>query len=413
METLLTDRILADNITTLSGDIGITGDNGDNSYHVIYSAGLSSATVLDGFTITLGQADGAGLHSEGAGIYNNSSNITIENCRFHLNSADREGGGMLNTNNSSPIINNCVFSENRTENDDGGGMMNRSTSSPSVTNCIFTLNYSYLDGGGMYNQNSSNPTITNCIFDSNSAENNAGAMYNFDNSSPTINDCTFSGNIAPNEGGGMVNSTYSSPSLTNCTFSGNESVNFEGGGLFNKNYSNAVMVNCTFSGNKAADNGGGLFIDHDCIVTIANCTFINNTADYDNNGTGFGGGICNGISSNSTISISNTIVVDNISGASANDDIYNETGGMVNSSYNIVGFFTGYTAGTGDITGDQPSLNLGPLQNNGGATETHALLTGSIAIDAGDPAFTSPLDFDQRGDGFPPAQQLPGGYRGL
>jgi hypothetical protein len=43
---------------------------------------------------------------------------------------------------------------------------------------------------------------------------------------------------------------------------------------------------------------------------------------------------------------------------------------------------------------------LGPLQNNGGPTQTHALLPGSPAIDAGDPNFTPPPDYDQRGPGF-------------
>ena len=52
-------------------------------------------------------------------------------------------------------------------------------------------------------------------------------------------------------------------------------------------------------------------------------------------------------------------------------------------------------AGSGNITGDDPQL--GPLAENGGPTTTHALLAGSPAIDAGNPAFTPPPDFDQRG----------------
>jgi len=52
-------------------------------------------------------------------------------------------------------------------------------------------------------------------------------------------------------------------------------------------------------------------------------------------------------------------------------------------------------------TGDQINTDpmLGPLQDNGGPTFTHALLPGSPAIDAGDPSFTPPPDFDQRGPG--------------
>src|SRR5262249_56283595 len=54
-------------------------------------------------------------------------------------------------------------------------------------------------------------------------------------------------------------------------------------------------------------------------------------------------------------------------------------------------------------TGDQINTDpmLGPLQDNGGPTFTHALLPGSPAIDTGDPSFTPPPDFDQRGPGYP------------
>src|SRR5207247_6231808 len=56
-----------------------------------------------------------------------------------------------------------------------------------------------------------------------------------------------------------------------------------------------------------------------------------------------------------------------------------------------------------NATGDQNNIDpmLGPLQNNGGPTFTHALLTGSPAINAGNPAFTPPPVYDQRGPGFP------------
>jgi hypothetical protein len=58
----------------------------------------------------------------------------------------------------------------------------------------------------------------------------------------------------------------------------------------------------------------------------------------------------------------------------------------------------GVLTGTGDLINTDPML--GPLQNNGGPTFTHALLPGSPAIDAGDPSFAPPPNFDQRGPGF-------------
>jgi hypothetical protein len=60
--------------------------------------------------------------------------------------------------------------------------------------------------------------------------------------------------------------------------------------------------------------------------------------------------------------------------------------------------------GAGILTGPGDQINtdpmLGPLQDNGGPTFTHALLPGSPAIDAGDPSFAPPPSFDQRGPGF-------------
>src|SRR5206468_7597889 len=64
---------------------------------------------------------------------------------------------------------------------------------------------------------------------------------------------------------------------------------------------------------------------------------------------------------------------------------------------------SGFLTATGDQINTDPML--GPLQDNGGPTFTHALLSGSPAIDSGDPnfdpyAFNPPLLYDQRGDGF-------------
>src|SRR5206468_543482 len=80
---------------------------------------------------------------------------------------------------------------------------------------------------------------------------------------------------------------------------------------------------------------------------------------------------------------------------------------------NIVNLFVvtsrGYNVSNDDAgrslnsPGDQVNTDplLGPLQDNGGPTFTHALLPGSPAVDAGNPNFTPPPDYDQRGPGFP------------
>ncbi|HMP23894.1 MAG TPA: right-handed parallel beta-helix repeat-containing protein, partial [Saprospiraceae bacterium] len=176
-------RDIAANPTILSGDfndddvisgsgstLSITG-NGENAYHVVLSVNDTATTVLDGFTISGGNANGL-------------STITVEGQTIFRN----QGGGMFNSN-SSPTITNTTFTGNSAN--QGGGMYN-SNSSPTITNTTFTGN-SANQGGGMYNSNSS-PTITNTTFTGNSA-NQGGGMYN-SNSSPTITNTTFTGNSA-------------------------------------------------------------------------------------------------------------------------------------------------------------------------------------------------------------------------
>jgi hypothetical protein len=177
------------------------GVSTDNSYHVIFnnSNGLNATAVLDGFTITGGNADGGFPNDNGGGMWNNGSSPTVTNCSFSGNYAANGGGGMSNNNNSS--------------------------SSPTVTNCSFFGNSVVLFGGGMVN-NSSSPTLTNCSFSGNSADGiggGGGGMWNQLSSSPTLINCSFSGNSAINGGGGGMYNSSSSPTLANCILWGNSS----------------------------------------------------------------------------------------------------------------------------------------------------------------------------------------------
>ena len=181
--------------TVLSGDLlGNDGpdfaNNGENSYQVVTGSQTDATTVLDGFTITAGNANEnyPSLYAYGGGIINYIGNPTVTDCTFSNNSAEWGGGGMCNYH-SSPTLTNCSFSGNRAK-----------------------------IGGGMYNENNSNPTLTNCMFSDNSAH-WAGGMYNF-RSDPNLVNCTFNDNVAGDEGGGMKNGA-SSPTLTNCTFRNN------------------------------------------------------------------------------------------------------------------------------------------------------------------------------------------------
>jgi hypothetical protein len=180
--------------TILSGDLnGDDGpdfvNNGENSYHVVTGRGTNDMTILDGFTITGGNANGSSPDNYGGGMYNEDSNSTIARCTFRNNAA---------------II-----------------------------------------GGGMYNDNGS-LTVTNCTFIGNSAQ-NAGGMYNLNDSTPALNSCIFTGNNLEYNGSGMI-SSQSAPKLTNCTFNRNSAKFGQCGGIF-LNRSSPTMTNCILWGN--------------------------------------------------------------------------------------------------------------------------------------------------------------------
>ncbi len=224
-ETLLSQRNPATHVTILSGDIGTGGDASDNVYHVVTSGGANSTTVLDGFTVTAGNANGSFPDDRGGGMYN---------------------GG------SSPTVTNVIFSGNFAVAGGGGGMYN-SGSSPTLTNVTFSGNSVFFSsGGGMANHNSSNPTLTNVTFSGNSGGYGGGGMVNANNSNPTLTNVTFSGNTTTFSGGGMYNS-IASATLTNVTFSGNSAGS--GGAIFNDSGSALIYDGIFWNDGSEISNG--------------------------------------------------------------------------------------------------------------------------------------------------------------
>ena len=144
-EPTMDDRDAAVYETILSGDRGTCGDVSDNSYHVVEFASGSDGAVLDGFTITGGNADGSSLDDYGGGIYCYDVSPTIEDCLIKGNRAET-GAGMYNYS-GSPTLVNCVFSGN-CGNQYAGGMFNYDGASPVLTNCVFVRNSVLLYGGG-------------------------------------------------------------------------------------------------------------------------------------------------------------------------------------------------------------------------------------------------------------------------
>lgn len=207
---------------------------------------------------------------------------------------------------------------------------------------------------------------------------NGGGIENAATVTLTIVNSTLSGNAA-GLGGGVFNS--GTLTIINSTFSNNMAS--QGGGIYNPGSGMLTITNSTFSGNAAPVAGGASF--NAGTLQIANTTLSDNSSPL-------GGGVFN----IGTLQIGSTILNAGASGA----NIANNGGTVTSHGYNLSsddggGFLTG--------PGDQINTNprLGPLQDNGGPTFTHELLPGSPAIDAGDPNFTPPPFFDQRGQGFP------------
>src|SRR6266550_8384798 len=222
-----------------------------------------------------------------------------------------------------------------------------------------------------------------------------GGIYNFESALTVIN-CTLAGNSALGQqgSGGRIFSNgggaggTASLTIINSTFSGIAAAT--GGAVGNNGSSgmaNLTITNSTLSGNSASFVGGGVD-DHTAngtaSITITNSTLSENTSA---NISMFKGGM---------LDIGNTILKAAASGVNLE---IGKLATVTSHGYNLSSDDgAGYLNGPGDQINTEPML--GPFQDNGGPTFTHGLLPGSPAIDGGDPNFTSPPYYDQRGPDF-------------
>ena len=233
-------------------------------------------------------------------------------------------------------------------------------------------------------------TITDCTISGNSFY---GGVHAEGMPTLTVINSTISGNSADagfpagDSGGGIHGA--SGLTVENCTISGNSAAT-SGGGIYGARTNE--IVNSTISGNSAGTSGGGIYELRRVAppsLRVTNSTITGNSAPS-------GGGIYNKrYAVDSIVEISNTILNAGVSG----ENIFNDGGTITSLGYNLSSDDGGgYLTGPGDQINTDPLL--GPLQDNGGPTLTHALLRGSPAIDAGDPNFIPPPFNDQRGSPF-------------
>ena len=205
----------------------------------------ADSTAFNGFTVTRGRATGS--------------------------SDDAYGGGMLNYQ-VSPIVGNCLFTDNYAA-DGGGGMANLRTASPVVSDTVFSGNQTAYGGGGMGNADYAAPTITGCRFVENQAL--LGAGMGNDSAYVTVEDCVFENNTSF-AAGGIGNDTNTRATITRCIFSGNV-VGEDGAAIANTQSYSAKIANCLFVNNTATGNGGAVW-NYATETTIINCTAFGNTA---------------------------------------------------------------------------------------------------------------------------------------
>jgi len=213
-------------------------------------------------------------------------------------------------------------------------------------------------GAGVRVQAGATLNLFRVVVTENTTTKDAAGLYN----SGTLNatDTTISNNAASLWGGGLYNDG-GVVVLDRVTISSN-STSKDGGGIYNDGGS-VSLTNVTVSGNAATLKGGGIYTN--TVITVTNSTIANNSS------AGGAGGIHKQGSGGATLK--NSILANNVGG--------NSNGSLTSLGYNIDTANTAGLAGTGDKINTDPLL--GPLQYNGGTVKTHALLTGSPAINAG------------------------------
>ncbi|MBN2138355.1 MAG: hypothetical protein JW720_11160 [Sedimentisphaerales bacterium] len=231
----------------------------ENSYHVIIVGAAEPNAILEGVTVTAGNANGPGINSYGGGILIVDGDPTIVKCTFIENSA-----GSTSAGGWGGAINN-------------EGYGNLYYNAPTIKDCLFKRNYAVSSGGAISNYMSA-PQITACTFTENRSH--AGAAVENDHmttlATTEIKYCTFVENTANSYGGAMYNS-YSSPVVTNCLFEANvalDPANGVGGALANVR-SYMTMRNCTIAGNRAPNCGSA-------IVEFESGSVISNSIVWDN-----------------------------------------------------------------------------------------------------------------------------------
>lgn len=341
-------------IITGPGSTNLTISGGGSFRVFNITTGIVSMT---GLKITGGNdVDGAGMHAAASLTL---SDIIVDSCV-----ASGDGGGIFNS--SSIVMSGCVISNNSSVGR-GGGIFNSGTITDAGS--IFTANQSTDNGGAIYS--SGTYTGAGLYISLNDSDGFSGGGI-FNGGTLSLTECTVDANTG-NLSGDAIYDNFGTTTLTRCTVMNHAAATSS---AVYEEFGTLIILNSTFSGNVIAIfNNFGAIGSSNCTIT-ANETGISQA-------------------SGSVLTIYDTILAGN-----SVEDLTSDAGDVTSSGHNIFGNTSNPIT---PAAGDQSILTyagliIGPLQNNGGPTSTHALLTGSPAIDAGDN--TSAPATDQRGAGY-------------
>jgi len=277
-ETTLSQRNGQTNATILSGDIDGDGTLANNSYHVVV-ANTYATSVLDGFTITGGNADGG---QEGGGIYSSSGYPLLSNLIVSGNYSSDEGGGIYSLQ-GGPTLRNVTFTMNSSGARGGAAFSERG--GLKLINCTFTHNSSVQGGAlssgdGTY-PNTSSITLTHVVFKNNSATNSGGAV-DMEYGAAAFNNVLFYQDTSAS--GGAVSVTGGSSVFSNVTFNENAATGSyapdgDGGGCIYLWLSTAVLKNVILWGNSGAPRyNGEVLSSMNSTVTLFNSLVQDSTS---------------------------------------------------------------------------------------------------------------------------------------
>jgi len=361
-EKLLHQRDIPSHPTIIDGR---EEDGAGHSYHVVLG---SSDSILDGFIVQGGLADGDPPHHRGGGLYLNAASTKVRNCVLRENRAI--DGGAVFIYALQPSFADTVFQDNEAVN---GGAVYSINGFPSFTDVEFLDNRADIDGGAVFfeqHYGACHPKLAEAVLESNAAGGSGGAVYNR-GCSIKIDNVELEGNTAGTDGGAVA--TYGgSVIMENVDVRGNAAVR-DGGGILahmtkielnrsvihdnraNRDAGGAYLIT-TFgkifstrvTGNRGSRNGGGLAVLFDS-PWVVNTTVTGNRATS-------GGGVHNGPRAEPTLincllhgnrallaggglfnaELASPEIVNSILWGDLPDEIRNEDGGMAAARFSTI-----------------------------------------------------------------------------